>query len=97
MTPEERERVLRKGRRLYGRCLDKGDLLCVTGFVDHQLGRERARQALMEEYLAWLRAQQAALQTDPHAPAADAQLTARLVTAVAQRLQAAGPEQDPAA
>lgn len=73
----EQARLLRKGQRLYGRCLRKHDTLCVTAFVDYQLAQ--GNHALIRAYRDWLASQQL--------PAPDAQhLTADLLTAINGRL-----------
>lgn len=78
LAPEEKARLLARGRRLYGRCLAKNDQQCVIGFVDHAL--QRGRRALVADYLAWLHDQRAA--------AADSRLaqTDALIGAIRQRL-----------
>ena len=83
LPPEEMARLLAKGRRLYGRCLAKNDPQCVLGFVAHEL--QRAHHDLVADYLAWLQAQRAALETAA-APAQQAAQTAALIAAIQQRL-----------
>ncbi len=82
MSDEELARLLHKGQRLYGRCLQKQDNRCVLGFVNHQLQRGEQGQAVVHAYQEWLAAQHA-LHVAAHRQA-EARLTASLLAAMRQ-------------
>lgn len=82
MSDEELLRLLHKGQRLYGRCLQKQDERCVLGFANHQLRQGEQGQAVVHAYLEWLATQHAL-----HVAAqrqAEATLTASLIAAMRQ-------------
>ncbi|MCB9140939.1 MAG: Eco57I restriction-modification methylase domain-containing protein [Anaerolineales bacterium] len=58
---DERERLAKKGRRLYGQFCDKWDYACVLGFVEHQLAQEPERADVVHDLLAFLAEQMIAL------------------------------------
>src|SRR5262249_44173123 len=50
----ERARLLEKGRKLYDRCLTKGDQACVLGFVEHALKQIPEQSDVVHDLLAFL-------------------------------------------
>ena len=54
-TPaEERDRQLEKAKTLYQRCLDRGSIDCVLGFVKHHLTADPERSDVVHDLLAFL-------------------------------------------
>ncbi len=54
-TPEkERTQLLDKGKKLYERCLAKGDQACVLGFVEHALKQIPEQADVVHDLLAFL-------------------------------------------
>jgi len=54
-TPEkERTQLLEKGKKLYERCLTKGDQACVLGFVEHALKQTPEQTDVVHDLLAFL-------------------------------------------
>ncbi|MFQ5852807.1 MAG: Eco57I restriction-modification methylase domain-containing protein [Candidatus Binatia bacterium] len=51
---KERARLLEKAKKLYERCLAKGDQLCVTGFVEHCLAQKPEKADVVHDLLAFL-------------------------------------------
>ena len=53
-TPtDERNRQLEKAKTLYYRCLDKGSIDCVLGFVKHHLTADPERSDIVHDLLAF--------------------------------------------
>ena len=50
----ERDRQLEKAKTLYQRCLDRGSIDCVLGFVDHHLTADPERSDVVHDLLAFL-------------------------------------------
>ena len=55
--PEEKERLSKKWKMLYERCMAKRDDKCVTGFVDHCLQEKPPKADVVGELLAYLKEQ----------------------------------------
>lgn len=54
-TPEkERAQLMEEGKKLYERCLDKGDQACVLGFVEHALKQTPEQADVVHDLLAFL-------------------------------------------
>ncbi|RKU17102.1 hypothetical protein C6500_16100 [Candidatus Poribacteria bacterium] len=51
---DERDRQLEKAKRLYQRCLDRGSIDCVIGFVMHHLTADPERSDIVHDLLAFL-------------------------------------------
>ena len=53
-SADERDRQLEKAKTLYQRCLDRGSIDCVLGFVKHHLTADPERSDIVHDLLAFL-------------------------------------------
>jgi len=53
-SESERKKLLEKGKKLYEKCMEKGDDKCVTGFVEHHLDAKPERSDVIHDFLAFL-------------------------------------------